>query len=133
VPDIISSFRYRNADVFLARIDAIEQAKVDTGGALRKERKIHAVPPPGRAKWIWISEPGGYCHKLRQTKSIPLCALCGRRANIFSVRAKILLAVFLIIGATAIFFFVHHRGNVLPVGTTIDRILVEKSERKFSI
>ena len=49
------------------------------------------------------------------------------------MRAKILLAVFLIIGATAIFFFVHHCGNVLPVGTTIDRILVEKSERKLSI
>ena len=49
------------------------------------------------------------------------------------MRAKILLAVFLIIGATAIFFFVYHRGNVLPVGTTIDRILVEKSERKLSI
>jgi len=49
------------------------------------------------------------------------------------VRAKILLAVFLIIGATAIFFFAHHRGKALPAGTTIDRILVEKSERKLSI
>jgi len=49
------------------------------------------------------------------------------------VRAKILLAVFLIIGATAIFFFVHHDQKVLPAGTTIDRILVEKSERKLSI
>jgi murein L,D-transpeptidase YafK len=49
------------------------------------------------------------------------------------VRAKILLAVFLIIGATAIFFFVHHDRKTLPGGTTIDRILVEKSERKLSI
>jgi murein L,D-transpeptidase YafK len=49
------------------------------------------------------------------------------------VRAKILLAVFLIIGATAIFFFVHHDRKVLPAGTTIDRILVEKSERKLSV
>ena len=49
------------------------------------------------------------------------------------MRAKILLAVFLIIGATAIFFFVHHDRKVLPGGTTIDRILVEKSERKLSI
>jgi murein L,D-transpeptidase YafK len=49
------------------------------------------------------------------------------------VRAKILLAVFLIIGATAIFFFAHQDRKVLPAGTTIDRILVEKSERKLSI
>jgi murein L,D-transpeptidase YafK len=49
------------------------------------------------------------------------------------VRAKILLAVFLIIGATAIFFFTNHNRKVLPAGMTIDRILVEKSERKLSI
>jgi murein L,D-transpeptidase YafK len=49
------------------------------------------------------------------------------------VRAKILLAVFLIIGATAIFFFTNHSRKVLPAGMTIDRILVEKSERKLSI
>jgi murein L,D-transpeptidase YafK len=49
------------------------------------------------------------------------------------VRAKILLAVFLIIGATAIFFFARHDRKVLPGGATIDRILVEKSERKLSI
>lgn len=49
------------------------------------------------------------------------------------MRAKILLAVFLIIGATAIFFFAHQDRKVLPAGTTIDRILVEKSERKLSI
>jgi len=49
------------------------------------------------------------------------------------VRAKILLAVFLIIGATAIFFFAHHDWKVLSGGTTIDQILVEKSERKLSI
>jgi murein L,D-transpeptidase YafK len=49
------------------------------------------------------------------------------------VRAKILLAAFLIIGATAIFFFTYHDRKVLPGGTTIDRILVEKSERKLLI
>ena len=49
------------------------------------------------------------------------------------MRAKILLAVFLIIGATAIFFFAHQDPKVLPAGTTIDRILVEKSDRKLSI
>ena len=49
------------------------------------------------------------------------------------MRAKILLAVFLIIDATAIFFFAHRDPKVLPAGTTIDRILVEKSDRKLSI
>jgi murein L,D-transpeptidase YafK len=49
------------------------------------------------------------------------------------VRAKVLVAVFLIIGATAILFFTHHNCKALPPGTTIDRILVEKAERKLSI
>ena len=46
---------------------------------------------------------------------------------------KILIAVFVIISAAAIFFYAHHNSNALSAGTTIDRILVEKSERKLSI
>ncbi len=38
-----------------------------------------------------------------------------------------------VIGAAAIFFYAHHNWNRLPSGTIIDRILVEKSERKLSI
>jgi murein L,D-transpeptidase YafK len=49
------------------------------------------------------------------------------------VRGKILLALFLIIAAAAIFFFTHHNGNALPAATTIDRIVVEKAQRKLSI
>lgn len=32
-----------------------------------------------------------------------------------------------------IFLYAHHNWNTLPAGTTIDRILVEKAERKLSI
>jgi murein L,D-transpeptidase YafK len=49
------------------------------------------------------------------------------------VRGKIFLALSLIIAAGGIFFCTHHHWNALPAGTTIDRILVEKSQRKLSI
>ena len=49
------------------------------------------------------------------------------------MRAKILLSVFLIIGAAALFLYAHRNWNALPRGTTIDRIVVEKAERKLSI
>lgn len=49
------------------------------------------------------------------------------------MRPKILLAVFLIICAAALFFYAYHNWNTLPAGTTIDRIVVEKAERKLSI
>ncbi|MEY2527508.1 MAG: hypothetical protein QOE73_2279 [Verrucomicrobiota bacterium] len=68
-----------------------------------------------------------------KTKSIPLCALCGLRANIFSVRGKILAAIFLIAGLITLFLFAHHDWNALPENLTADRILVEKAERKLSI
>lgn len=34
---------------------------------------------------------------------------------------------------TALYFYAHHIWNPLPQGTTIDRILVEKSARKLSV
>ena len=48
------------------------------------------------------------------------------------MRLKILI-VFVIISAAAIFFYAYHNSNALPAGTIIDRILVEKAERKLSI
>src|SRR5262245_9789775 len=35
--------------------------------------------------------------------------------------------------AFAIYFYAHHNWNPLPAGTTIDRIVVEKSARRLSI
>ena len=50
------------------------------------------------------------------------------------MRKRILLVAFLVIGAGGVFFFyAHHNWNQLPYGTKIDRILVEKAERKLSI
>lgn len=49
------------------------------------------------------------------------------------MKTKILIAIFLAIFAAAIFFYTHHDWNRLPAGTTIDRIVVAKSERKLSI
>jgi murein L,D-transpeptidase YafK len=46
-------------------------------------------------------------------------------------------AIVLLVGVFALafftFFFAHHVWNALPTGTTIDRIVVEKSVRKLSI
>jgi murein L,D-transpeptidase YafK len=49
------------------------------------------------------------------------------------VRVRILLAIFITITAVSTFFYAHHNWNRLPAGTKIDRILVEKAERKLSI
>jgi murein L,D-transpeptidase YafK len=49
------------------------------------------------------------------------------------VRTKILLGVFIAITAITIFFYAHRNSNRLPADTKIDRILVEKAERKLSI
>lgn len=49
------------------------------------------------------------------------------------MRVKIVVALALVIGAAAIFFFARHDWKALPLGMTIDRIVVEKAERKLSI
>lgn len=50
------------------------------------------------------------------------------------MRKKILLVAFLAIAAGGIlFFYAHHNWNRLPNGTKVDRILVEKADRKLSI
>jgi murein L,D-transpeptidase YafK len=48
------------------------------------------------------------------------------------VKRKIMLAL-MAICALALYFYAHHNWHPLPAGTTIDRILVEKSGRKLSI
>lgn len=49
------------------------------------------------------------------------------------MRTKIFVVVLLIVGATTLFFSTHHNRNRLSADTRIDRILVEKAERKLSI
>jgi len=45
----------------------------------------------------------------------------------------IILAALIAICAFALYFYAHHNRNPLAAGTTIDRILVQKSARKLSI
>ena len=49
------------------------------------------------------------------------------------MKRKIILAVFILICAGAFYFHAHHNWNPLAAGTTIDRIVIEKSARKLSI
>ena len=51
----------------------------------------------------------------------------------FRRRLKIFIPLLIVFFAIGAFFFVHHNANPLGAGTTIDRILVEKAERKLSI
>lgn len=49
------------------------------------------------------------------------------------MKRTIIFAVLIVVFALAIYLYAHHDWNSLPVGTTIDRILVEKSARRLSI
>lgn len=49
------------------------------------------------------------------------------------MKRKITLAILILICAVAFYFYAHHNWNPLPAGTTIDRIVVEKSARRLSI
>lgn len=48
-------------------------------------------------------------------------------------RTMVVCAVLVLIGACAIYLFAHHNWNSVPAGTTIDRIVVEKSARRLSM
>ena len=49
------------------------------------------------------------------------------------VKRTITFAVLILIWAFAVYLYAHHNWNSLPAGTTIDRIVVEKSMRRLSI
>ena len=49
------------------------------------------------------------------------------------MKRTIILAALILICALAIYLCAHHNWNSLPAGTTIDRIVVEKSARRLSI
>jgi murein L,D-transpeptidase YafK len=54
------------------------------------------------------------------------------RSKPHNVKVKIIFAC-IAICTLAVYFYAHHNWHRLPDDTTIDRILVEKSERKLSI
>ena len=49
------------------------------------------------------------------------------------MKRTIIVFVLILICAFAIYFYAHHNWNPLPVGTTINRIVVEKSARRLSV
>ena len=71
MPDMTGTFRYRNTNIFVLRVDVIEQAKLDAAGVLGKEGKINAVTQPGCTERTRMTEPGfDRCHKARLLSAI---------------------------------------------------------------
>jgi murein L,D-transpeptidase YafK len=50
-----------------------------------------------------------------------------------NVKLTIICAALILICAFAIYLYAHHNWNSLPEGTTIDRVVVEKSARRLSV
>src|SRR5437868_11974955 len=75
VPDLVGLFRYRDPDIFLRRIDVIEEAKIDRGRVLGKNREVDSVAEPGRSERIRIAEPNFY----RRHKTERVLSATGRR------------------------------------------------------
>jgi murein L,D-transpeptidase YafK len=50
-----------------------------------------------------------------------------------NMKRKIMVALIILLCGAAFYFYAHHNFNPLPVGTTINRIVVEKSARRLSI
>src|SRR5437763_14368110 len=55
------------------------------------------------------------------------------RINPDAVKRTIIFAVLILICAFSVYLYAHHNWNSLPAGTTIDRIVGEKSARRLSI
>ena len=49
------------------------------------------------------------------------------------VKLTVILTALILICAFAIYLYAHHNWNLLATGTTIDRIVVEKSARRLSV
>src|SRR6266581_1849503 len=60
MPHLIGMFRHRNPNIFLARVDVIEETKITRSSHFGKKRKVHAVAEPRRTEWIRITKPGLY-------------------------------------------------------------------------
>src|SRR5204863_8850240 len=83
VPDLVGLFRYRDPDIFLGRIDIIEEAKIDRGRVLGKNREVDSVAEPGRSERIGIAEPNFY-RRHKTSVFYPLRARPWQRMTKFS-------------------------------------------------
>ena len=73
---------------------------------------------------------GGKCFGSAKRLRIAFSPLVKYHAGSVS---KVILAAFIVICILALYFNAHYNWHPLPVGTTIDRILVEKSAKRLSI
>jgi murein L,D-transpeptidase YafK len=55
------------------------------------------------------------------------------RSKLHHVKLTTMVAGMILISAFAIYLYAHRNWNPLPAGTTIDRVVVEKSARRLSI
>ena len=60
VPHLVGMLRHRDANIFLRRVELIEEAEVDRVRHLGKEREIHSVAEPRRSERIGITQPNFY-------------------------------------------------------------------------
>jgi hypothetical protein len=151
VPDLIGVFSDRDSNVFFSRLDAVEQAKLNTGSVLGKDGKVDAVSHPRRAQRIGVTEESPYrSHKRAahlsgiesalaitnsDARNIRACCICGQVIKIIDVIGKIIATIMtsVVVCALAVYLYAHHNWDPMPGGTAIDRIVVEKSARKLSI
>src|ERR1700693_1977249 len=60
VPDLIGVFGHWDPHVFLGRIHAVEETKINRGRGLGKYGEVNAIPQPGGAERIRITKPNFY-------------------------------------------------------------------------
>src|SRR6185295_5453179 len=60
MPNMVRTFLDRDPDVFFRVLHAVDQAKLNSAGVRGKNRKVHAVPRPGCAQWIGLTEKRSY-------------------------------------------------------------------------
>ena len=60
VPDLISLFVDRNANVFFSRFDAVEQTELNAGSVLRENCEVDALPRPSGTQRIRKTEKRPY-------------------------------------------------------------------------
>jgi hypothetical protein len=66
MPHVVSTLLDRDADVFFGCFNAVDQAELNSAGVLGKNRKVHAVPHPGCAQRIRLTEKRSHrSHKSR--------------------------------------------------------------------
>ena len=57
---MLGALGHWDSNVFLGRIDSIEQAKIDAGRVFGKNGEVHAVSRPRRTERIRMPEPRLY-------------------------------------------------------------------------